>query len=164
RRGRTTPVPARILHHPGAIARSSTPPGGNLMRALVPEVVPCGLLALILADFADGAGGPRADADPLAPAAVRKRIQEHRTAEATLTVLGADGKPLANTPVVIRQTRHQFLFGCNAFGLGPADSTAPQRAYQERFAALFNYATLPFYWGAYEPEEGKPAVERLRRV
>jgi hypothetical protein len=68
------------------------------MRALVLAVVPCGLLALIFAGYADGAGGPQADAGPLAPAAVRKRIQEHRTAEATLTVLGADGKPLANTP------------------------------------------------------------------
>ena len=21
---------------------------------------------------------------------------------------------------------------------------------------IFNYGTLPFYWGTYEPEEGKP--------
>ncbi len=31
---------------------------------------------------------------------------------------------------------------------------------QERMAkwlALFNYGTLPFYWGRYEPEEGRTA-------
>ncbi len=29
----------------------------------------------------------------------------------------------------------------------------------EKWLALFNYGTLPFYWGRYEPEEGKPDFE-----
>jgi GH35 family endo-1,4-beta-xylanase len=134
------------------------------MRALVTALLPPGLLALLLADVPSRPAGAQEAGDPLAPAAVRQRIRQHRTAEATLTVLRADGKPLAGTPVVIRQTRHQFLFGCNAFGLDPTDGGATQRAYQERFAAVFNSATLPFYWGAYETEQGRPALDRLRRM
>ena len=32
----------------------------------------------------------------------------HRIADATLTVLGPDGRPLADTEVVVEQTRHAF--------------------------------------------------------
>ena len=31
-----------------------------------------------------------------------------------------------------------------------------EQEYRRRFAALLNYATLGFYWGAYEPERGQP--------
>jgi GH35 family endo-1,4-beta-xylanase len=104
------------------------------------------------------------DKDPLTPDVVRERIRRHRTAAATLTVLAPGGKPLAGAAVVLRQTRHQFLFGSNAFGLDPTDDGPLQRAYQQRFAALLNYATLPFYWGAYEGRQGKPDAERLGRM
>ncbi len=134
------------------------------MRILVITALFPGLFALILGAVPGRPAGVPGTGDPLAPEAIQQRIRKHRTTEATVTVVGEDGKPLANTPVVIRQVRHQFLFGCNAFGLNPADGAAAQRAYQERFAALFNYATLPFYWGAYEAQQGQPAVERLRRL
>jgi endo-1,4-beta-xylanase len=48
--------------------------------------------------------------------------------------------------------------------LDPADTSAPQIAYQERFAALWNFATLPFYWGSYEPIQGEPREARLRAM
>jgi len=104
------------------------------------------------------------DADPLSPEAIKQRIQQHRTAEATFTVLAPDGSPLAGQPVTIRQTRHKFLFGCNAFLINTADTSELQKAYQRQFAALFNYATLPFYWGAYEHQQGKPNEEKLRMM
>ena len=63
-------------------------------------------------------------------------------------MLGADGKPLASNQVVISQLRHKFLFGCNAFGVRLLEATDDQLTYQKRFADLFNFATLPFYWGA----------------
>ena len=37
-------------------------------------------------------------------------------------------------------------------------------AYQQEFAALFNYATLPFYWGAFEYQQGKPDYARLQTM
>ena len=94
--------------------------------------------------------------------AIQARIRKHRTAEVTLTVLGSDGKTLANTRVVIGQVRHKFLFGCNAFGICPLEATDNQQAYRKRFADLLNFATLPFYWGAYEKLEGRPGQNRLR--
>jgi len=103
-------------------------------------------------------------ADPLAPAAVDARILKHRTAEVTLTITAPDGRPLADAAVTVEQVRHKFLFGCNIFGLRPDDPSDVQKAYQDRFAALLNYATLPFYWGAYERQEGSPDEARLRRM
>ncbi len=88
---------------------------------------------------------------------------KHRKAEAQLRVLRPDGTPAANCPVRIDQTSHRFLFGCGAFDAVALMKTedAQRRAFlQERMAkwlALYNYGTLPFYWGRYEPEEGKTA-------
>jgi GH35 family endo-1,4-beta-xylanase len=115
-------------------------------------------LAAALPALAENAGGP------LSPDAVKARIQQHRTADVTLTVLGADGKPLANTAVTVRQVRHQFLFGCNAFMINTADTSEVQKAYQDRFSALLNYATLPFYWGAFERQEGEPGTARVKMM
>jgi len=91
-------------------------------------------------------------------------MQEHRTAEVTLTLRGSDGKPLANRPITVRQTAHAFLFGCNVFKLNSTGSPQRDRAYADRFAALMNYATLPFYWGGYEPEKDCPLPEPRRRM
>lgn len=96
----------------------------------------------------------------------------HRTAEATLTVRGADGRPLAGTEVVVEQVRHRFAFGNIGFDLVPlAQEEEPQepgRAELERRADLwldvYNTATLPFYWSRFEPERGRPDTARLRRA
>jgi hypothetical protein len=67
--------------------------------------------------------------------------------------------------VSVDQLSHQFLFGCGAFDAVDLMKTqdAGKKAFlQERmdkWLALFNYGTLPFYWGRYEPEEGKTAKE-----
>ncbi|MGC9468242.1 MAG: endo-1,4-beta-xylanase, partial [Anaerolineae bacterium] len=63
--------------------------------------------------------------------------------------------------IVARQVRHKFLFGSNAFWLAhplPSDWRAPL---EEAFLGLFNAGTLPFYWGRYEPEEGRPREEAV---
>ena len=88
---------------------------------------------------------------------------KHRKAEARLRVMRPDGTPAAKCPVKIDQTSHQFLFGCGAFDAVTLMKTedAQKRAFlEERMAkwlSLYNYGTLPFYWGRYEPEEGKTA-------
>jgi len=114
---------------------------------------------------------PDTATNPLSREAVDRRIQQHRTAEITLTVLDATGRPTANASVTIEMVRHKFLFGCNAFGLG-GDVFAPgefgiqalSERYAERFAALLNYATLPFYWGHYEAQQGTTNEPRVRRM
>ena len=115
----------------------------------------CGTLAGLLLAFVVLA------ADDLAPEAINARIQKHRTADVTLTVTDASGKPLANAPVVIRQTAHKFLFGSNIFALKPADTSDAQKGYQKRYTDLLNFGTLGFYWGSYERTEGQPQADRL---
>ncbi len=58
--------------------------------------------------------------------------------------------------VARRGPRKGFLFGCNFFGY-PGQG----EPYAEKFAALFNFATLPFYWASFEPEQGKPGFARV---
>ena len=95
------------------------------------------------------------------PAATQSRIRRYRMADLTVIVRDARGRPVPHAAVSVRQTRHAFLFGCNIFGLDPNDHSPAQSAYQSRFEALFNYATLPFYWGSFESTQNKPDYTRL---
>lgn len=90
----------------------------------------------------------------------------HRRAEATVILHGPDGAPLAGHDVVVRQTRHAFLFGCIGFDLMDlANGTSRDPEYDGRLADawfdVFNQTTLPFYWGTFEPERGAPRIEPL---
>ena len=105
----------------------------------------------------------------------------HRQGETLLTVTDAAGKPLAGETVRCTLRRHEFLFGCGAFesvpyvmsrrtglpqppkGGKPLDPAVLQDR-MDKWLALFNYGTLPFYWGRFEPEEGKPNTESLREA
>jgi endo-1,4-beta-xylanase len=102
--------------------------------------------------------------DALSSAAIAERIERHRTAQVTLIVSDAEGRPLANRAVTVEQKAHKFLFGCNAFRVNPDDSSQLQADYQQRFTDLLNFATLPFYWGSYEPARGEPNLARLRSM
>lgn len=95
------------------------------------------------------------------PDAVERRIREHRTGMLRIQVTHRSGKPVAGASVSVEQTRHAFLFGSNIFHLNPADISERQKLYQERFAALLNYATLPFYWGSFEYERGNKQYAKL---
>ena len=87
----------------------------------------------------------------------------HRKAAARVRFVTYDGTPLANRPVQLNQVSHSFLFGCGVFDSVQLfreenpDKQAVIRARLEKWLKLFNYGTLPFYWGRYEPEEGKTA-------
>jgi GH35 family endo-1,4-beta-xylanase len=108
------------------------------------------------------AAAPRGDAELLAGAAAR--IEEHRKADAVVVVLDAEGRPVPGARVEVEQTRHAFLFGCNLFLYGRAGDERDEAAYRERFAGLFNYATLPCYWPSYEPRRGRTDQGRLERM
>jgi len=103
-------------------------------------------------------------ADVLGAKAIQARIRKYRTAEVTLTVLGADGRPVANSPVTVGQVSHKFLFGSNAFKIGKCGTEALEKGYRSRYADLLNFATLPFYWGGYERAEGKEDTERVKAM
>ncbi|NMR19269.1 1,4-beta-xylanase [Cellulomonas fimi] len=103
----------------------------------------------------------------------------HHTADATLTVLGPDGLPLADHEVTVEQTGHRFGFGNIGFDLialanaetdaapeSPFGGAAPAQGdhLAELWLDLFNTATLPFYWAGFEPEPGRPDTQRLLRA
>ena len=98
----------------------------------------------------------------LQPKAVRARIEKYREGMLTVKVVDARGRAVPGASVRLTQTRHAFLFGCNLFGLNTTDTSPAQRAYQDEFTGLLNYATVPFYWGAFEGTQGKPDYARLQ--
>jgi len=116
-----------------------------------------GILGLSATTFA----APETPADATTPAAIAAHIERYRKGDLTVVVHDAQGHPLADTPVHVAMTRHAFLFGCNIFLLRPEDTELWQKTYQDEFAALFNYATVPFYWGSFEHQQGQPQYERL---
>ena len=87
---------------------------------------------------------------------------EHRKAQCKLRIVDEQGNVVAGTRLAFRQTNHEFLFGCGAFDFVPYTNSADQEAVGflkdrvDKWLALYNYGTLPFYLGRFEPEEGKP--------
>ncbi|MCL6589623.1 MAG: endo-1,4-beta-xylanase [Firmicutes bacterium] len=93
---------------------------------------------------------------------------KHRQACAVVRFLQPDGAPLAGQDLIISQTNHQFLFGCNGFYLvplvngrldGQQKEIAEQR--REKFMKLFNFVTLPFYWARFEPQAGHSETQQV---
>lgn len=103
--------------------------------------------------------------------------------------VGKDGKPLINTKLKYKLENHEFLFGYGAFDFLSyiqADSFKPEKMSEQakklmsidpnfnakdffgkrvnKWLEIFNYGTLPFYWGGFEPEEGKPNTENLKKA
>ena len=90
-----------------------------------------------------------------------ERIEYFRKGYVRVIVKDANGKPIQNARVKLEQLKHQFLFGANLFGLDPEDASEAQLTYQKRFLEVFNFATLPFYWGGFERKRGEPEYDRL---
>jgi GH35 family endo-1,4-beta-xylanase/type 1 glutamine amidotransferase len=92
------------------------------------------------------------------------RIERHRRGPLTIRVVDDAGHPVSGARVTLRQRRHEFLFGCNIFMHGRFNGPADEETYRTRFADLFNFATLPFYWGAYEPVRSEPEHDSREAV
>ncbi|MCL2244021.1 MAG: endo-1,4-beta-xylanase [Treponema sp.] len=99
---------------------------------------------------------------------------KHRKTAAKLQISYENGYPVLNQEITIKQKNSQFLFGCGGFeavelaGGKPAGETVDEERavyLKEKLEKIFsvnNYATLPFYLGRYEPEEGKPDEKRVK--
>ncbi|HSK67671.1 MAG TPA: endo-1,4-beta-xylanase [Candidatus Limnocylindria bacterium] len=94
----------------------------------------------------------------------------HRKSSAVLRFVRPDGTPARGARVEAIHVRHEFLFGFGAFDAIDAASgqlDGETQAFIEnrlgKMLGLFNYGTLPFYWGRFEKEEGKPETEALLR-
>ncbi len=99
----------------------------------------------------------------------------HRVGSTTAILRGADGAPLASTPVTVEQVSHQFGFGNIGFDFvalangetGEADnvfggaSAESARNLANLWFGLYNNATLPFYWRGFEGTRGRPDTARI---
>ena len=84
------------------------------------------------------------------------RIEAIRQGDCQLRLLLPDGQTVAKESVYsLSQTRHAFNFG----GSLAADGEVPNRnwyaEFKDRFANLFNYATIDFYWAVHSNQQGK---------
>jgi GH35 family endo-1,4-beta-xylanase len=94
--------------------------------------------------------------DPQVVDRINRDIEQYRKGDAAIEVIDKRGNHISNVLVDVHQQTHEFLFGCNLFVLGQLQTPELNTKYETAFAKLFNFATIPFYWGDLEPEEGKP--------
>lgn len=94
----------------------------------------------------------------------------HRKAIQKVVFVDEMGNTVSHAKVQAKLVNHEFLFGCGAFDALPATAPESEKAsiyrekngidrafYQDRvdkWLKLYNYGTIPFYWGGYEPREG----------
>ncbi len=94
-------------------------------------------------------------------------MYENRKSQVILDIRDKNNIPVSCGTVEIELVNHEFLFGCNAFDtliFLETDNEEMKAFFEDRmnkWLDLFNFATLPFYWGNFEPEEGKPGTEAL---
>ena len=90
---------------------------------------------------------------------------ENKKAKQVLLFTDPQGSPLKNRKIRADQISSEFLFGCGAFDtleIVKPKSEESKVFFEDRmgkFLQLFNYGTLPFYLGRYEPVEGQPMQE-----
>ena len=87
---------------------------------------------------------------------IARGIEENRKGEIRIAIRNHNGYSVPGVKVELRQATHDFNFGANCFMIDELETPEKNALYKEKFAKLFNMATLPFYWNDLEPEPGKP--------
>ncbi len=82
--------------------------------------------------------------------------------ETIVRVIDKNGNPIADKELKLNQTSHELLFGCGAFDFLKYAGRPVIKEKTDKWLAMFNYGTLPFYWGNYEPVEGKTNYEMIK--
>ncbi len=91
----------------------------------------------------------------LAKERMREGVERNRKGYFTVEVVDGEGKAV-DAEVRFKQKNHEFKFGANLFMLDEIpDSEEKNELYKQKFASLFNMATLPFYWDSTEPKENQ---------
>ena len=81
------------------------------------------------------------------------RIEKYRKADAQVTLENVQ----KGSNVKVVELTHSFLFGAHLFNFDQLGSDDLNRKYKALYGpdALFNSATVGFYWRAFEPKEGE---------
>ncbi|MBQ8509462.1 MAG: endo-1,4-beta-xylanase [Clostridia bacterium] len=80
-------------------------------------------------------------------------IEAYRKADATIRVVGGDGKAVPGAKIKLRQDTHEFNFGCNCVKLGSLG--VDNERYEMALARLFNLVTTTFCLSVIEPNPGE---------
>ena len=117
-----------------------------------------GRLTFFKVGRADVAAPPRKTTDDTNAllAKAEKRISRIRQGVLNVKVTDAQGRAAEGITVRVAQQRHRFLFGGALFNIDPNSDTEEQRRYQKAFLDLFNFGTVPLYWGSFEAKQGQP--------
>lgn len=91
---------------------------------------------------------------------VKCGIEQNRKGYFKITAKDKNGNVLPNIKITAKQKNHEFLHGANIFMLDELETAEKNKIYHDSFKEIFNQATLPFYWDALEPVEGKPRFEK----
>ncbi len=95
----------------------------------------------------------------------RQNIEKYRKSDFSIQIVGFKKEDLKDIQIEVKQTSHDFLFGCIIFDLVTPDETPENEIlFKERFKNLFNFAVLPFYWASYEPQQGKTKLQETMAV
>ena len=110
---------------------------------------------------------------------VQEGIEKYRKGDFCVTVVNEQGELVNNAQIKVELKNHAFNFGANIFMLDTLVDFNADRAhwkenfvrgidfstltdynernelFKEYFKDMWNYATIPFYWIALEPEKGK---------
>ena len=121
-----------------------------------------GRLVFFKVGQADVTLAPRRAADDTKAllAKAEKRISRIRQGMLNVNVTDAQGRAVKGATVRVAQKRQQFLFGGALFNLEPKGDSAEQRHYQKAFLDLFNFGTVPLYWGSFEAKRGQPEYQK----
>ncbi|MDD3545236.1 MAG: endo-1,4-beta-xylanase [Kiritimatiellae bacterium] len=93
-------------------------------------------------------------ADPVLQEKIALGIENNRKGDFYIEFLDAKNENVKAENVKVNMVSHEFLFGAQIFLLNGFPAENENRQYEENFLKLFNFATLPFYWAAYEQADG----------
>lgn len=93
-------------------------------------------------------------ADPEIEGRIQEGIEQNRKGYLELKIVDTDGKEVQGASLEVNQISHEFLFGANSFLLNGFKTPEENQVYEESFAKIFNFASVPFYWKDIEPKEG----------
>ena len=96
---------------------------------------------------------------------------QHRMGSERVQIKRENGQPVANAEVMLRQVKGSVSFGCAAFetlntvnGLKKGEELKNAERVVEYMLEIFDFFTLPFYWGRFEPECGKPMTKETLKA
>ena len=90
---------------------------------------------------------------------IDRNIRENRMGVFSLQFFDRKGQRIYPDTVSVKQTSHEFKFGCSLFLLDQFPEAERNKTYREAFKKVFNCGVVPIYWDTLEPEEGKPRFE-----